>query len=69
MGLSNTAGTVARIIGVYVSGLILQATNSWVLVFQTAATDYLFGLVFIWSLAALRKSSIRIRAWPEKNNH
>jgi hypothetical protein len=46
MGLSNTAGTVARIIGVYVSGLILQATNSWVLVFQTAATDYLFGLVF-----------------------
>ncbi|NKB39397.1 MAG: MFS transporter [Gammaproteobacteria bacterium] len=46
MGLSNTAGTVPGIIGVYVSGLILGWTDSWTLVFQVAAAIYLFGLIF-----------------------
>ncbi|NKB35624.1 MAG: MFS transporter [Gammaproteobacteria bacterium] len=46
MGLSNTAGTIPGIIGVYVSGLILSWTDSWTLVFQVAAAVYLFGLVF-----------------------
>ncbi len=46
MGLSNTAGTIPGIIGVYVSGLILEWANSWALVFQVAAAVYLFGLVF-----------------------
>lgn len=46
MGITNTAGTIPGIIGVYVSGLILQATGSWVLVFQVAAGVTLFGLVF-----------------------
>ena len=46
MGLSNTAGTIPGIIGVYVSGLILSYTNSWTLVFQVAAGIYLFGMVF-----------------------
>ncbi len=46
MGISNTAGTLPGIIGVYVSGLILQYTNSWILVFQVAAALNVVGLVF-----------------------
>ena len=46
MGLSNTAGTIPGIIGVYVSGLILAWTDSWILVFQVAAAVYLVGLIF-----------------------
>ncbi len=46
MGLTNTAGTLPGIIGVYISGLILQVTGSWALVFQVAAGVTLFGLVF-----------------------
>lgn len=45
MGITNTAGTIPGIIGVYVSGMILEATGSWVLVFQTAAAVTLFGLI------------------------
>ena len=46
MGITNTAGTVPGIIGVFVSGLILQWTGSWILVFQVAAAINVFGLVF-----------------------
>ena len=46
MGITNTAGTIPGIVGVYVSGLILQHTGSWVLVFQAASAVTLFGLVF-----------------------
>ena len=46
MGITNTAGTIPGIIGVYVSGLILEATGSWALVFQVASGVTLFGLVF-----------------------
>jgi ACS family sodium-dependent inorganic phosphate cotransporter len=46
MGITNTAGTLPGIIGVYVSGLILQWTGSWILVFQVAAAINVFGLVF-----------------------
>jgi ACS family sodium-dependent inorganic phosphate cotransporter len=45
MGITNTAGTIPGIIGVFVSGLILEATGSWALVFQVAAGVTLFGLV------------------------
>jgi ACS family sodium-dependent inorganic phosphate cotransporter len=45
MGITNTAGTIPGIIGVYVSGLILAATGSWALVFQVAAGITLIGLV------------------------
>ena len=55
MGLSNTAATIPGIIGVYVSGLILEATGSWVMVFQTAAGVYVFGLVFYLVFASSRK--------------
>jgi len=46
MGITNTAGTIPGIIGVYVSGLILELTGSWALVFQVAAGVTLFGMVF-----------------------
>jgi ACS family sodium-dependent inorganic phosphate cotransporter len=46
MGITNTAGTLPGIIGVFVSGLILQWTGSWILVFQVAAAINVFGLVF-----------------------
>ena len=46
MGITNTAGTIPGIIGVFLSGLILEATGSWVLVFHVAAGITLFGLVF-----------------------
>ena len=46
MGITNTAGTIPGIIGVYVSGVILEQTQSWVLVFQVAAGVTLFGLLF-----------------------
>jgi ACS family sodium-dependent inorganic phosphate cotransporter len=47
MGLTNTAGTLPGIIGVTVTGLILEMTGSWSLVFGVSAGFYLFGLV-IW---------------------
>lgn len=46
MGITNTAGTIPGIIGVYVSGLILEYTNSWIIVFQVASGITLFGLAF-----------------------
>lgn len=48
MGLTNTAGTIPGMVGVYVTGLILQTTGSWALVFQVAAGVTLVGwLVFV----------------------
>jgi len=46
MGITNTAGTVPGIIGVFISGVILERTGSWALVFQVAAGVTLFGMVF-----------------------
>jgi ACS family sodium-dependent inorganic phosphate cotransporter len=55
MGLSNTAATIPGIVGVYVSGLILNATHSWTLVFQVAAGIYLFGMVFYLLFASSKR--------------
>ena len=55
MGITNTAGTLPGIIGVYVSGLILQWTGSWILVFQVAAAINVFGLVFYLVFASTDK--------------
>ncbi len=55
MGLSNTAGTIPGIMGVYISGLILAATDSWALVFQTAAGVLTFGLLFYLFFASSKK--------------
>jgi ACS family sodium-dependent inorganic phosphate cotransporter len=52
MGITNTAGTIPGVIGVYVSGLILEWTGSWVLVFQLAAGITLFGLVFFLAFSS-----------------
>lgn len=51
MGLSNTAGTLPGIVGVLISGWIVQTTGSWVLVFQLAAAVKIFGLLFFLAFA------------------
>jgi len=55
MGLSNTAATIPGIVGVYISGLILNATGSWTLVFQTAAGVMVAGLLVYLVFASSRK--------------
>jgi len=55
MGLSNTAATIPGIVGVSVSGFILQWTHSWTLVFQVAAGIYLFGMVFYLIFASSKR--------------
>jgi len=55
MGITNTAGTVPGIIGVFVSGLILEWTGSWILVFQVAAAINVFGLVFYLIFVSTKK--------------
>jgi len=56
MGLTNTAGTIPGIIGVTVSGMILQATNNdWALVFQVGAGVTLFGMIFYLLFASGEK--------------
>jgi MFS family permease len=46
MGITNTAGAIPGIIGVFVTGLILELTGSWVIVFSVAGGVTFFGLVF-----------------------
>ena len=55
MGITNTAGTIPGIIGVMVSGWILETTGSWALVFQVTAGVTLFGLVFYLLFASSKK--------------
>lgn len=47
MGLSNTAGTLPGVIGVAVTGYILEATGSWPLVLGVAAGLYVAGGI-VW---------------------
>jgi len=55
MGITNTAGTIPGIVGVYVTGMILEATGSWALVFQVTASVTLFGMVFYLLFASGKK--------------
>jgi len=55
MGITNTAGTIPGIIGVYVSGVILDLTGSWALVFQVAGGVTLFGLIFFLLFSSSRR--------------
>lgn len=55
MGITNTVATIPGIIGVYVSGLILEWTGSWALVFQVTAGVTLFGLLFYLIFASSKK--------------
>lgn len=58
LGLSNTAGTLPGIVGVGLTGWILEATGSWTLVFQISAAVYVFGGV-VWLLFATGKLVFR----------
>jgi ACS family sodium-dependent inorganic phosphate cotransporter len=55
MGITNTVATIPGIIGVYVSGLILEWTGSWSLVFQVTAGVTLFGLLFYLFFASSKQ--------------
>jgi ACS family sodium-dependent inorganic phosphate cotransporter len=55
MGITNTAGTIPGIIGVAVSGYILEMTGSWALVFQVASGITLVGLVAFLVFSSGRK--------------
>lgn len=46
LGISNTGAAIPGILGNYTTGLILQQTGSWTLVFGLAIFFYLFGCVF-----------------------
>jgi len=51
LGFSNTAGTIPGILGVTLTGMILDATGSWQLVFLISAGIYIFGLIVWWLFA------------------
>ena len=55
MGITNTFATIPGIIGVTVSGFILEATGSWALVFQVAGAVTVFGMVFYMLFASGEK--------------
>ncbi|MFP6836325.1 MAG: MFS transporter [Pseudomonadales bacterium] len=55
IGITNTAGTISGIIGVFISGVILEQTGSWALVFQVAAGVTLFGMAFYLLFASSEK--------------
>jgi ACS family sodium-dependent inorganic phosphate cotransporter len=55
MGITNTAGTIPGIVGVYATGLILEFTGSWDLVFLVTAGVTLFGMVFYLIFASGEK--------------
>lgn len=46
MGLSNTAGTLPGVLGVALSGWLVDVTGSWSAVFYVAAGIKVFGLLF-----------------------
>ncbi len=49
LGVTNTAGTIPGIVGVLVSGALVDSTGSWASAFLLAAVIYLFGAV-VWLL-------------------
>ncbi|HTO09247.1 MAG TPA: ACS family MFS transporter [Myxococcota bacterium] len=51
MGLSNTAGTLPGVVGVAVTGYLLESTGSWALVFGIAGAFYVAGTV-VWLMFA-----------------
>ena len=55
MGITNTFATIPGIIGVTVSGYILDVTGSWAIVFQVAGGVTVFGLVVYLLLASGEK--------------
>jgi len=51
LGFTNTAGTIPGVVGVTLTGFILDATGSWNLVFLISAGIYVFGAL-VWLLFA-----------------
>ena len=48
-------GAIPGIIGVYLSGLILNATNSWDAIFYVVAGVMFFGMVFYLFFSSVEK--------------
>ena len=55
MGITNMLGAIPGIIGVYLSGLILNTTNSWDAVFYVVAGVMFFGMIFYLLFASATK--------------
>ena len=55
MGITNMIGAIPGIIGVYLSGLILNATGSWGAVFYVVAGVSFFGMIFYLLFASTEK--------------
>ena len=55
MGITNMLGAIPGIIGVYISGLILEATNSWDAIFYVVAGVMFFGMIFYLLFASVEK--------------
>jgi ACS family sodium-dependent inorganic phosphate cotransporter len=52
MGISNTIATIPGIVGITLSGAILDATGSWALVFGVAGAFSIIGMVAFAALAS-----------------
>lgn len=52
MGVTNTIASIPGVVGVYATGVILEHTGSWELVFDIAAVVALIGLVFYLAFAS-----------------
>jgi len=55
MGITNMIGAIPGIIGVYLTGLILNTTNSWDAVFYVTAGVTFFGMIFYLLFASAKK--------------
>ena len=55
MGITNMLGAIPGIIGVYLSGLILNTTGSWGAVFYVVAGVTFFGMIFYLLFASAEK--------------
>ena len=55
MGITNMIGAIPGIIGVYLSGLILNATNSWDAVFYVVSGVMFFGMIFYFFFSSVEK--------------
>ena len=53
MGITNTLGSLSSAVAVFASGLVLEWTGSWLLVFQLAAGVALFGMFFYLRYASV----------------
>ena len=55
MGITNIVAAIPGIIGVYAAGMLLEMTDSWVLVFQVAGAVSLFGMFYYLHNASSEK--------------